>query len=615
MMNPRGAALPVVLGVALIIAFSQLGHGAPQPEGKVYHVAQNHPKADDANPGGRDLPWRTLQRAASSASAGDTVLVHEGVYREQVSLDSSGRPGRPITFRAEKGKVVIAGSDLITDWTQLAGSVYHATVDWWAPEGWMKCRGKAGNWDGEGGRDTDEVFVDGEPLRETSDIPTKPGRFHYDHDRKTLSVWLTDSQDPRTKTIEAIRRGNGLVIRGSHVHVEGFVIRNVALQLVYIRRGDHNVILNNVLRYSAGNDGIHLTRGADHNLVKNNSISHVGYTGVEISRNSNYNTIQGNEISHCCSEGIIIQNGDSGGVGHKFIGNTIHHVFNEDGIDLKCGRDLLVRGNTIYKCSNLGIQIFNHHGSPDVKFKYDRHNKALIENNVVFDNGGGGIYVFEGEYEIRNNVIYGNGHEEPYGDSWGGEVHRKPGGYAIEIGPCFEIEGRPLKQRIYNNTCYRNARGEIWIGGPWEAAALHCAVKNNILVGGPDGILLKVNRIGAEHLDADHNALWIGQGGFFAEWKSVKDKSLGDSSRSHVGTRYGTFSQYRAGTGMGKHSLHTRPGFVNAEKHAFTLATDSPCLAAGAVVGLPFQGKAPNIGATLTDRARETTDGGDLPRH
>ncbi|MBT7163797.1 MAG: hypothetical protein HN904_13535, partial [Victivallales bacterium] len=138
---------------------------------------------------------------------------------------------------------------------------------------------------------------------------------------------------------------------------------------------------------------------------------------------------------------------------------------------------------------------------------------------------------------------------------------------------------------------------------------------NNILVGGPDGILLKVNRIGTKHLDAGHNALWIGRGGAFAEWKSVKDKSLGDSSRSHVGTPYETFSQYRAGTGMGTHSLHTEPGFVNAEQHDFALATDSPCLAAGTAAGLPFQGKAPNIGATLTDRVRETTDGGDPTRH
>ena len=475
--------------------------------------------------------------------------------------------------------------------------MYRASLDWWAPEGWTKCKGKAGNWDGEGGRDTDEVFENGKPLRETSGIPKKPGRFSFDPGAKTVYVWCSDSGDPRTKTVEAIRRGGCLLVRGSHVRVEGFVFRNAALRVAYVKGGDHNVIADNVLQYSAADSGIHLASGADHNLVKNNRISHVGYTGVQISRSSNHNRIEGIEISYCCSEGIIVQSGYFGGGGHQFIGNCIHHVFNEDGIDLKCGHDLLVKGNTIYQCSNLGVQVFNHHGDPKIKFKYHRHNKALIEDNVIFANGGGGIYVFEGEYQIRNNVIYGNGHEEPYGDSWGGRVHQKPGGFAIEIGPCFEIEGRALTQRICNNTCYRNARGEIWIGGSWSAAPLHCVVKNNILVGGPEGVLFKVNQIGTAHLDADHNALWIGPSGAFAEWNCVRDKSLGPSSRSFVGVKYETFTAYRAETGLGGHSLCVKPGFMNAAEHDLSLRLDSPCLGAGIDVGIPFHGRAPDLGA------------------
>ena len=152
-------------------------------------------------------------------------------------------------------------------------------------------------------------------------------------------------------------------------------------------------------------------------------------------------------------------------------------------------------------------------------------------------------------------MIHGNGHEEPYGDRWGGKAHRKPGGYAIEIGPCFEIAGRALQQRIYNNTCYQNARGEIWIGGPWRAAPLHCVVKNNILVGGPEGVLLKVGQIGTAHLDSDYNAMWLGERGAFAEWDCVKDKSLGETSRSFVGMKHKTFAKYQTATRMDGHSL------------------------------------------------------------
>jgi len=59
-------------------------------ESRIYHVDQNHPQANDDNPGTQERPWLTIKKAAASARAGDTVLVHEGVYREEISLSHSG---------------------------------------------------------------------------------------------------------------------------------------------------------------------------------------------------------------------------------------------------------------------------------------------------------------------------------------------------------------------------------------------------------------------------------------------------------------------------------------------------------------------------------------------
>ncbi len=474
-------------------------------------------------------------------------------------------------------------------------------MKWWAEEGWLNCKGKSGNWDGVGGRDTDEVFVDGAPLREVPGMPGKPGQFSFDHDSMTVYVWLADSADPKKRTVEAIRRGHCIWIRGSHIRLEGFTLRHAALNHVQIRGGDHNVVANNTITYAAASCGIHLTRGADHNRVSKNRITHVGYAGIQISRNSNHTTIEDNEIAHIYSDGVTVQNGFPGGVGHQFIRNTIHHVINEDGIDIKCGRGHIVRGNIIYKCSNLGVQIFNHHGSNEIQFEHYRNNKALIEDNRIFDNGGGGILVYEGEYLIRNNVLYGNGHEEPYGDYWGGRMRKKPGGFAIEIGPCFYIKGTPLTQRIYNNTCFKNARGELWIGGSWAADPLHCEIKNNILVGGPNGVLLKTGQIGVKHLVADYNLIWPAKGGAFTEWNCARDKSKSStaSSLTHVGTKYHTFEEYRNVIGLDKHSVHSEPDFVNSAAHDFSLQPDSPGYHAGTDVGLPFKGKAPTtIGAS-----------------
>lgn len=54
---------------------------------QTYYVA---PTGDDANPGTLSQPWRTIQHAADSVNAGDTVFVRGGVYTETVFLERSG---------------------------------------------------------------------------------------------------------------------------------------------------------------------------------------------------------------------------------------------------------------------------------------------------------------------------------------------------------------------------------------------------------------------------------------------------------------------------------------------------------------------------------------------
>ncbi|MBB5032117.1 right-handed parallel beta-helix repeat-containing protein [Prosthecobacter vanneervenii] len=50
--------------------------------------------------------FKTINDAANAARAGDTVLIHAGVYEETVRVRSSGDVGAPITFAAAPGEVV-----------------------------------------------------------------------------------------------------------------------------------------------------------------------------------------------------------------------------------------------------------------------------------------------------------------------------------------------------------------------------------------------------------------------------------------------------------------------------------------------------------------------------
>jgi hypothetical protein len=88
-----------------------------EPTGNVYYVAKD---GNDDNPGTEELPWLTLQHAADTLAAGDTVYVKEGTYSEQVRPQSSGSPGRPISYLAYPGDTVtLDGSGIDFNWAGL----------------------------------------------------------------------------------------------------------------------------------------------------------------------------------------------------------------------------------------------------------------------------------------------------------------------------------------------------------------------------------------------------------------------------------------------------------------------------------------------------------------
>lgn len=93
-----------------------------------YHVATT---GSDSAPGTDAKPFRTINRAAAAAMPGDTVLVHEGVYREWVKPVRGGLSDtRRITFQAADGEhVVVTGAERITSWKPVDGNVWSTTID------------------------------------------------------------------------------------------------------------------------------------------------------------------------------------------------------------------------------------------------------------------------------------------------------------------------------------------------------------------------------------------------------------------------------------------------------------------------------------------------------
>ena len=95
---------------------------------RYYHVSK---KGSDFNIGTEDAPFLTIQKAAEVAIAGDTIIVHGGVYREWVKPRLGGLSNdNRITYMAAEGeKVVVKGSEVIKGWENLEGTVWKVEIE------------------------------------------------------------------------------------------------------------------------------------------------------------------------------------------------------------------------------------------------------------------------------------------------------------------------------------------------------------------------------------------------------------------------------------------------------------------------------------------------------
>jgi len=93
-----------------------------------YYVSTS---GSDSNAGTSDRPWRTIQKAANTMVAGDTVTVRAGDYAERVQVSRSGASGAQITFQAE-GTVTMRGFTVRGNYVTIRGFDISNTPNAWA---------------------------------------------------------------------------------------------------------------------------------------------------------------------------------------------------------------------------------------------------------------------------------------------------------------------------------------------------------------------------------------------------------------------------------------------------------------------------------------------------
>jgi Right handed beta helix region/Protein of unknown function (DUF1565) len=379
---------------------------------RIWVVAQHHPLANDDRTGTREFPFKTISRAAELAEPGDTVLVHEGVYRERVAPARGGEEERPIIYAAAPGEtVVIKGSDV------------------WRPE-WQSVPEHPHIYRGQlnpqifpgidpyrialkaapiSGMTLGQVFVDGKPFLEVGDrenLIALPETWMFSSVSNEIWVHLDPLSKPlkqriveltvRERNFAPYKRGLG------YITVRGFRMEHCANQLpinfwssnspqagaLSCRGGHHWAIENNTIRLAktvaidCGSEGKHDADGlgqaepknAGHHLIRNNVIADNGAAGI-IGIRSSGTKIVGNAIERNASLGL--DGSETAGIKvHCFIGG-------------------LIAGNLIRNNGASGIWLDN--------VWYD----SRVTRNVILNNNGAGLFIEMGigPLSVDNNII------------------------------------------------------------------------------------------------------------------------------------------------------------------------------------------------------------------
>jgi len=392
------------------------------------HVSK---QGDDSASGSADKPFRTISAAALIAQPGDTITVHEGIYRERVNPPRGGTSAeKRIVYQAAPGeKVVITGSELVTGWEKTKNDTWKVTLPnsffgefnpysdvidghWFRPLERVHHTGSVylnGAWRGEAASLEDV-------LKPTGDDPLWFGEVA----NETTTIWAQfPGVDPNAETVEINARQTVFFPEKTglnYITVRGFIMRHAATPWSAPTQKQMGLV------------GPHWGKGW---IIEDNEISHSITVGVQLgisyrgdypgnvvgfrdilkdaseSRDWSQDKVGGhivrrNRISHCETGGIT---GAMGGAFSLIENNFISDIhvrrtfggLEQGGIKLHGAIDTVIRGNTVCRtggeCRAIWVDWLAQ--------------GTVIEGNVGFDNANTDLYVevSHGPTLVANNIF------------------------------------------------------------------------------------------------------------------------------------------------------------------------------------------------------------------
>ena len=330
--------------------------------GTTYYVATT---GSDTNSGSFTAPWRTLQHAANSVHAGDTVYARAGVYNEIVSMASSGNSSAGyITFSSYPGELATV------DGTGLS-----------IPNG---------EWGLITIQNQSYLVITGFEVRNysTSSTANVPIGIYIFGAGSNLQIINNHIHNIATTAKGCNANALGLTVYGTQAPA---AIDNLAISGNEI---DHNTlgcsetlsVDGNVTNFAINNNLIH----DDNNI----GIDAIGFEGVSSGSydQARLGEIRGNQVYNITS------------YGNPAYGNQ----YAADGIYIDGGTQIVVEQNLIHNV-DIGIETASEHKGKYTTYITARNNVIYAGNSVGISIGGyasgvGGTQ----NCNIVNNTLYGN---------------------------------------------------------------------------------------------------------------------------------------------------------------------------------------------------------------
>jgi len=339
------------------------------------------PSGDDGNAGTLASPWKTIGKGASTAVAGDTVFVRDGVFVERVTLSQSGTSGARIVLRNYPGE------QPVLDGTGLSVGGETAMID------------VAGQ---------DYVTVDGFEIRNLTTSVNAQTPIGVLVGGAAIGIEIKNCVIHSIENNGSNGNAHGILVSGyetipiSELVIQGCLIRDLALgnseALVINGNVDGFEVRDNVVR-DCNNIGIDFIGFED--------------TGPTVALDQARNGICADNIVYGCST----------------VANSAYNTWSCAGIYVDGGRDIIIERNRVYS-NDIGIEIASEHAGRATE-------NITIRDNLVWRNSYGGI--FTGGYNAsvgstENCVVSGNTlFENDSAEDGNGELYIRHKTYGLEV--------------------------------------------------------------------------------------------------------------------------------------------------------------------------------------